>query len=183
MDGELLEVARQVAVRHARSYGRGDVDDLVGQAWLVLVEEYPRLVERFGEPVDRALVGRMVRFRLVDYVRTQRGRYRRKAHDQAVSLDGLREVGFDVPDEAVVVGEVDEPVGVAELVETAVGCQPAWLRGQTRLICEWIAAGRTQTEIAVELGVSEARVSQLVAQIGERVREVHETGSPLRIAV
>lgn len=185
MDVELLELARRVAVRHARVYGRGDVDDLVAQAWLALVEEYPRLAARFGEPVDRVLVGRMVKLRLVDCVRTQRGRHRRKAHDRAVSLDVLRDVGFDVPaaDDAIVDGEVDGPVGVAGVVDEVVGCQPAWLREQTRLICEWIVAGRTQAEIADELGVSVSRVSQLVAQIGERVRELHEIGSPLRIAI
>lgn len=169
---EHVELARRIGHWYARRRGHFSLEaDYVSEAVAVLYEQLAR-----RDDVDDGMVGAIVRNRLCDWDRAQHGRnaHRRAPHANSVSFDAMGiEDGFDAPDtgpsveEQVCEGERLGIDRVIELIGYAAGVERA---GQSELICRWLSEGRGFGWIAGELGISDSRVSQLVAELGDRVR-------------
>jgi RNA polymerase sigma factor (sigma-70 family) len=160
--GAALPLARMVAGR--QEFCRGDTDDLIGQAYLVLTETVQRLdVSRPGDNI-RSLLITAIRNRLSDYV----------AEDCLIGPSSSQRKrlkgAYRSPDTSSLIEESDQPArrepsntlgDILELCET----------DREREIIAKRAEEKTAAEIAEEIGVTQPTVSRAIRRIEARYNE------------
>lgn len=173
---EQIAYASGVGANMARARGQfSAVEDFRQEARLALVMLLPRLAAQHPEGVTLPLLGKAIRFRLLDWLRIEYGRgdHRRKPHARAVSLEDLGVVEgatFDFADRTIdVEGDAIARTGapLEDLIElvASMAHDPEAAR-----VCELLAQGCTLQKIGDALGVTESRACQIVAAIRDDVR-------------
>jgi len=131
----------EVALSTAAGF-QGDLLDADERRAVALVAAW----EAETKLLPRSMVATVTRRRLVDEVRAKHGR---RGEKRCVPLDGFDgvEPAADLAGTVAVLADGDE---------------------RTALMCWMLAAGFSKAEVAVRLGVSDGRVSQLLAAIRAR---------------
>ena len=160
---EQMELAKAVAVHFARGRNiRRLEDDLVGQAYLILVQERPKY-----DP-ERTTLGAFltsrIRHRLIDWLRNSSDFSR--GHLAQMKAGVCRQTWVVDADLSELIASRDEPASdLEEYVLSLLAANP-----QARMAFErWYFRGQSMLDIGRDLGISESRVSQIVGQARRRL--------------
>jgi len=168
----MYELAQRAA-RYAPTTPVCDREDLIQSAVLGMLE---------ARPTSVSLAAVIARRRVVDEIRRVRGRTERGAAGGRVAAREVVHLYRPVSAEGACLADMlpaeeDMPSRVEEHID-AVRALPGLLRAVGRRaqhVLIWhVVQGRSMAEIAARYGVSESRVSQIVAEARRRARAVQE---------
>lgn len=152
-------------VAYAILYDRGlqnEAGDIVNNAILEVLEHPPIGVQNW-----EAYLVTIVRRRALDFVKSAAVRHR----------DGS-EVDLNVyPDEADRIEEVGDGMDILTQMVKAVDALNSFESSTRRIAYEYFWLGRKQSDVASDLGITQARVSQIVAATRKQMKDHIEGGA------
>lgn len=184
-----------------------DDDDYVQEAQLALIVEWPTLLVRYPDGIRYRTMRTVIRNRLHDYRRRDRGRLPKSnmlrrppiSLDRAIAdviemqdlqsfapLKAAIEMQLIDPSECVeddVLDRLymeDQPARLKALIEELVTPMPSHWRNRYRVVCRGLARGDSTATTARKLGISAPRVSNLVADLRAAAVRTDRSGSSRR---